>query len=470
MSWRASTGDVVLDNYDWPRPHHIEKPLDAQVATVAKLTTHARYFVLNEIGTGKTFAALWAFDILRKYNVRRRVLIVAPLATLENAWKPSLVHIQPDVSRTVQLYDTTAAKRRQRLASNWEIALINPDGLHIIADDPMAQGLDLILVDESTAFKTWRSRRTKALRRLNETAKGLWLMSGDPRPESPTDLWAQVKLLDPARVPALMMTWRDRTMMQVSKFRWLPKESAIDTMAKALDGISVRFTRDECMDLPPTHFVDMAVDATPEYKRFIKDVKQGVVEMGDVEVVARNAASVLSKVVQAGAGAVKGEAGAVVEIDCAPRLAALDSLIAESSHPVIVYAVHRAALDRLAAHLHAEGIPFVRVDGDVGPRQRQEAFESIQTRQAKVLIAQPDAMAHGITLTEASVIVWWSLPFKRDTYNQANGRITRLGQRNAQLIVNLLGGHVERRILDMLRGKEASSGALLAIVQEWSST
>ncbi len=467
MNWRPSTGDIVLDNYHWPRPRHIAAPLESQVATVSKLTQHPRFFVLNDIGTGKTFAALWAFGILRKYNVRRRALIVAPLATLENAWKPSIPYIQPDMSRVVQLYDTTAPKRRERLASEWEIALINPDGLHIIADDVMARGLDLIIVDESTAFKTWRSRRTKALRRLNETAKGLWLMSGDPRPESPMDLWAQVKILDPTRVPALMTTWRERTMVQVSKFRWVPRESALDTMAKCLEGISVRYTRDECMDLLPT-VVDMQVDATADYKRFAKEVKQGVVEMGDAEVVARNAASVLSKLVQAGSGAVKGKSGAVVDVDCTPRTAALDSLIAESSHPVIVYAVHRAALDKLAAHLHADGTMFVRVDGDVGPRQRQEAFDAIQTRQAKVLIAQPDAMAHGITLTEASVIVWWSLPFKRDTYNQANGRITRLGQRNAQLIVNLIGSHIERRILDVLRGKGASSGELLAIVQEWS--
>lgn len=471
MTWTANTGDVVLDEYAWPRPHSIAAPLAAQVATVDALTRNSRFFVLNEIGTGKTFSALWAFDILRKYGVRKRALIIAPLATLENAWKPSIPYIEPDMERVVQLYGVPAEKRRARLVDpSWDIALINPDGLFIIADMPEARSLPLIIVDESTMFKTWRSRRTKALRKIVERAGSVWLMTGEPTPESPEDLWAQVKLIYPDRVPPLMTTWRERTMIQVNRFRWVPRHNATDIMANVLRGISIRFTRDECMDLPPLHNVDLPIEQTPQFKAYEKRLREGVLQVDDVSVIARNAASVLSKILQASSGAVRGEDGEIVQVDCSPRLAALDSLIYESNHPVIVYAVHHGALDLLTKHLRTRNIPMARIDGSVPPTARQEIFEAVQTRQVKVLLAQPDAMSHGVTLTEAAVIVWWSLPFRRDTYNQANGRITRPGQRNSQLIVNLLACRVERRVLEMLRGKEKASNELLDIVREWTHT
>lgn len=469
----STSFETLTTEYNWPRPKSIAKPFDVQIHTVADLVTHRRWFVLNDIGLGKTFTALWAQDIIRRQGMLQRVLIVAGKSPLGDAWIPSIPAIVPNFTKDVAvLVDVSAQKRKEMYHGKWKIALINPDGLHLICDERPEWGTpDLIIVDESTSFKTWTSRRTKALRTMVQERTGLWLMSAIPDPEGPLDVWAQIKLLDATRVPKYIGSWKEMTMRQVSHFKWVPRKTAQETVAAALDGISTRYVRSDSMDLPEMQVLDTQVDQTKEFTKFAADMMAEAVSMvqGGHEVVARNGAALVSKVLQAASGAVRTKTierdEIVVPIDCGPRLDLLKEVLSCSRNPALVMSAYTAGLDLLEKQMIAWGIPYVRVDGNVNMDARRVAFKAVQDRKTKVLLGQPAAMAHGVTLTAADCVFWWALPLARDPYTQTNGRLTRFGQSNKMLVVRPSCSLTERKYALLLDSKEGFSAGVAGLVE-----
>jgi SNF2 family DNA or RNA helicase len=108
--------------------------------------------------------------------------------------------------------------------------------------------------------------------------------------------------------------------------------------------------------------------------------------------------------------------------------------------------------------------------GEVSKTDRDRILGAFQKdTDPQVLIAQPAAMSHGLTLTAASVIVWFAPITSAETYEQANARITRPGQKHNQLIVNIQGTRLEARMYDRLKKKVSLQGALLEMFREQSS-
>lgn len=463
-------------SYHWPRPPHITAPLEAQVKTVEALVQNPKFFVLNDIGLGKTYTALWAQDILRQEGVVKRVLIVVPKSPMGNAWMPSIPTVVRDFTKRVVVLADMPSKERQRLySSDWDIALINPEALYMIERElPPWGNPDLIIVDESTMFKNWRSKRTKALRTLADKSKGLWLMSADPAPESPLDLWAQIKLIAPERVPLYYGQWQELTMRQVTQFKWVPRPNATDVMARALEGISIRFRRDQCLDLPPLQHLDVVIEPTSEFNKIAAQLKADAVAVlsdPDKAIVARNAASMISKLLQAASGCVNVESElgekSRMPVDCGPRFDLLHEMLSCSNSPVMVMSAFTAGLDVVEEWMQRQGMPCVRVDGGVSVHDRQEAFQAVQNKSVKALLGQPAAMAHGVTLTSANGVFWWSLPMAREHYHQTIGRITRSGQTQNMLVLHPVSCPVEKKVLELLRSKEAFGQGLLQIVEQF---
>src|SRR5690606_38101575 len=124
-------------------------------------------------------------------------------------------------------------------------------------------------------------------------------------------------------------------------------------------------------------------------------------EEGDVT--AANEAVVVSKILQVASGAVKHSEG-VNEIDCASKFDALDEILEASTQPVIIYAPYRAAIDRIEKHLDGKKVAYSVVYGGVSTDDRRQAFDALQSGLIRVLIAHPQAIAHGLTLTNSNVI------------------------------------------------------------------
>ena len=214
-------------------------------------------------------------------------------------------------------------------------------------------------------------------------------------------------------------------------------------------------TKEECIDLPEITHVFRDAPLTPQQEKYYKLLKKEMLMVAAGEEVSTvNAATNLNKLLQISGGAVYSDTGAVVEFDVSNRLRVVQEVIEEASHKVLVFVPFTHTIELLREHLRGEGITCEVINGAVPVNKRTEIFKDFQeTENIKVLVIQPQAAAHGVTLTAANVIIWYSPVTSIETYLQANARIHRKGQKNPMTIVHIKGSPVETRLYQMLQNK-----------------
>ena len=425
------------------------KPFDHQKTTAAFLTMHKRAFCFNEQGTGKTASAIWAADFLMKQGKVNRVLVVCPLSIMDSAWRSDLFEFA--MHRRVDIAHGSKDKRRKVIEGDAEFVIINYDGVGVVADIVAENNFDLIIVDEATHYKNPQTNRWKVLNSLVKPNTWLWMMTGTPAAQSPLDAYGIAKLVNPNSVPKFFGTFRQQVMWQVTRFKWVPKEDATETVFKALQP-AIRFTKDQCLDLPEMTYVKREVPLTAQQKKYYQQLHdQMLVHADGEEITAANAAIMMNKLMQISCGAVYSDDHETIEFDIKNRYNVLREVIDESSQKVLIFVPFRHTIKILVERLRRDGITAEFISGDVSAGKRTEIFKRFQTQDdPRVLVIQPQAAAHGVTLTAANTVVWWGPTSSLETYAQANARVHRSGQKHKCTVVQLQGSSVEKRVYNLL--------------------
>ena len=436
----------IEGRYKWTGKH---KPFDHQKTTAGFLTMNKRAFCFNEQGTGKTASAIWASDYLLQQKLIKRVLVICPLSIMDSAWRDDLFTFA--THRTVSVAHGAAAKRKKIIEEGSEYVIINYDGVAIVAEEIKKGGFDLVIVDEATHYKNAQTTRWKTLNKLINEDTWLWMMTGTPAAQAPTDAYGLAKMVNPRSVPRFFGSFKDQVMHRVSQFTWRPKPDATEVVFKALQP-AVRFTKEECLDLPPMVYVKREVELTRQQKKYYKQLKDKLVmEITGAEVTAMNAAVSLNKLLQISAGAVYTDDGSTLEFDIKHRYKVLREVIDESSQKILVFVPFKHVIDILTDKLRSEGITTEVIRGDVSAPQRTQIFRTFQTTpNPRVLVIQPQAAAHGVTLTAANTVVWWGPTSSLETYEQANARVHRSGQVHKSTVVQLQGSAAEKHVYRLL--------------------
>ena len=438
-----------LSEYEWPRPLGFQ-PFEHQKTTVEFLVSNKKAFCFNEQGTGKTASVIWACDYLMKLGVLSRVLIICPLSIMKSAWQADLFKFA--MHRRVSVAYGDARKRRAVVASDAEFVVINFDGVGVVKKELLGGNFDLIVVDEASAYKNAQTERWKDLRDLSRQIKGLWMLTGTPAAQSPTDAYGLAKLVNPQGIPPFFGQFRDKVMYKVSQYRYIQRPEAKHIVKNVLQP-AIRFEKKQCIDLPPITYVDREVPMTPQQLKYYRTLtKQMLIEAAGEEITAVNAAVKINKLLQIACGSIYTDMGEVVDFDANTRLNVVQEVVEESSNKVLVFVPFTHSLDLLKKHLDKAGITSEVINGSVSANGRADIVTRFQNQDTtKVLLIQPQAASHGLTLTAADTIVWYAPCTSVETYLQANARIDRPGQRNPMTIVHIHGSSIEERMYKMLR-------------------
>lgn len=442
----------ITKRYDWPGRY---KPMDHQVETAAFLTLHRRAFCFNDPGTGKTLSALWAADYLMKRGDVRRVLILCPLSIMHSAWMQdisnSVIHRSAIVAHHAQ-----SLRRIEMIQKDYEIVITNYDGLNLIAKEVVADGrFDLVIVDEANAYKNPSTQRWKSLASIITPNTYLWMMTGTPASQSPVDAYGLAKLVNPAGVPKFQTAWRDKVMNKISMFKWAPKVNAKELVHEALQP-AIRFTKDQCLDLPPVITVTREVPMTPQQNKYYKLLKEQMMVMAAGETItAVNAGVMVNKLLQVSAGAAYTDDREVVVFDASPRLNVLKEVLDETERKVVVFALFRSSIDTILDYLAKQGIPADTIHGDVSAGKRGQIIHDFQnTDRIRVLVMQPQATAHGITLTKADTVVFYGPLMSVEMYIQCIARADRKGQDSDKVtVVHIQSSHIEKKLFTAMSTK-----------------
>ena len=439
----------INGTYDWPGMY---KPFDHQRTTASFLTMNPRAFCFNEQGTGKTASAIWASDFLIKQGKINRVLIICPLSIMDSAWRADLFSFA--MHRTVDIAHGPRKKRAEIINNGAEYIIINYDGVEIVRDEIANGGFDLIIIDEANHYKNAQSKRWKVLNSLINQDTWLWMMTGTPAAQSPVDAYGLAKLVNSKMVPRFFGAFREMVMYKITNFKWAPRDNATDIVFNCLQP-AIRFTKEQCMDLPELVYTKREVELTAQQKKYYKELKDEMVSVAAGEqITAANAAVGMNKLLQVSCGAVYTDSGETVEFDIKNRYKVLREVIDESSQKVLIFVPFKHVIDMLVEKLNKDGITNAIIRGDVSAAKRTEIFKRFQNDpDPRVLVIQPQAAAHGVTLTAANTIVWWGPVSSLETYAQANARVHRSGQKHPCSVIQLQGSPVEKRIYSMLDGR-----------------
>jgi len=439
----------ILRDYRWTGKH---QPFAHQKVTSSFLSIRDKAFCFNEQGTGKTASVIWAADYLMKLGKIKRVLVLCPLSIMKAAWQQDMFKFA--MHRSCSVAHGSSDQRRKIIAAGAEFVILNYDGLAVIKDEITNGGFDLIVVDEANAYKNAQTTRWKILNTLIKTTDPrLWMLTGTPAAQSPLDAYGLAKLVNPDGCPKYYSVYRDQVMMKATQFKWVPKPTS-QTIVHTILQPAIRFEKDQCLDLPDVTYVDREAPLTPQQRKYYNHLKtQMLIEAAGEEVSALNAATKLNKLLQISGGAVYTDAGEVVEFDVSNRLAIVKEVIEESSHKVLVFVPFTHTIDLLRDYLTKQGISSNVINGKVPVNRRSEIVQEFQTKDSpRVLIIQPKAASHGLTLTAANTVIWYAPVTSVETYLQANARINRPGQKNSMTVVHIKGSEVENRLYDMLQG------------------
>jgi SNF2 family DNA or RNA helicase len=199
--------------------------------------------------------------------------------------------------------------------------------------------------------------------------------------------------------------------------------------------------------------------------------KKMIIQADGEQVTSVNAAVNLNKLLQISGGAVYTDDGQVIEFDVKNRLKVILEVIEESSHKVLIFVPFTHTIELLRECLTKNKISCEVISGKVSVNKRSEIIQQFQNSPTPhVLIIQPQAASHGLTLTAANTIIWYAPVTSVETYLQANARIDRPGQHNPMTIVHIKGSEVEARLYSMLRSNISNHNKIIELYKQEINT
>ena len=450
----------ILQYYNWPGRF---SAMDHQKDTAAFLTMHKRALCLNAPGTGKSISSLWAADFLLDEGIARKVLIIAPLSTVKVVWGRELKHHLPH--RSFVVCTGTKQKRIDLLNTpGVQYVIINHDGFTNMQAE--LTGFDVVIYDEATALKSPSSQRYKMFAKwMTKHQPWLWMLTGTPISQTPADAWTLARLVDSPSCPKSFTTFKDMVMQKVTTFKWTPRHDSLETCRKVLQP-SIRFSLDECKDLPDTNFVGRKTELTKQQEKAFKDMKDKAVTIFSAgEVTAANTAVMLSKLLQISCGVVYGD-DTTIAIDASERYNTLTELLTEIGDKAIIFVPLKGVQVWLQEKLTADGFDVAMVNGDTSKKDRDQIFNDFQhTDRPQILLAHPKVAAHGLTLTRAKDIIWFAPIYSLEQYEQANARIRRLTTTGKTTVWHIWATGFEAELYRRLRAKKNTLAEFLTLVQ-----
>jgi SNF2 family DNA or RNA helicase len=451
--------------YDFPHVQGI-KPMENQVKRFNFLLNNTNAFDLSDMGTGKTYTALWAADFLQR-EMGGSVLILAGKTTLDTIWRKSCADILGDNDRYKLLTGSGESralyiKSHNTLfyISNYECLLMDSVRQALIASD-----VHTIIIDEVTAFKHANTSRSKYLRQV-AFGRNVWGLTATPRPNSPLDCFGLAKAVQPSYKESFTR-FRDRTHLKKGPFLWVPKDNAEES-ALAILQPSIRVRRDECYELPPCTTERRSVALSPEAKVLYKTLKREAYAKlaGERSISIANEGSLRNKLLQVCGGSVYAADKSIEHLSAGPRLDEVLGLLEQTNEKIVIFVPYRSQLLRLTQEIRDHGETVVPIHGDTKTKERADIIEAFQKlKTPRVIVADPRTMAHGVELTAASIIVFWLPVDSNELYQQAIGRLTRRGQANHVKVIQLCGTPLEGLIYDRVEARQGLQGALLEALE-----
>ena len=455
------------------------KPYEHQLEALKRSWNKKEYAYFMEMGTGKSKVLIDNIALLYDKGGINAAIIVAPKGVYRNwSGKEIPAHMPDHVERHLGVWNPAPTVKQKtellklfEVSSELKILIINVEafstkkGVAFVEKFILAHNT-LIAVDESTTIKNPKAQRTKNLLKLAINTKYRRILTGFPVTQSPLDLYSQSAFLSTQLLGySSFYSFQNRYAKIINRsmgqrtFRQVVGYQNLEELTENVNEFSYRVLKKECLDLPDKVYQRREVELTPEQKKVYKQLKDyAIAQLESSELV--SVTSVLTQILrlhQVVCGFVKHDQGEEVEIKN-NRLDSLLDVLAETQGKVIIWANYQYDIKRILKTLHdTVGTEAVATYyGETLDEDRQQIIKSFQDPNSPLtyLISNVQTGGYGITLTEASTVIYYSNNYDLEKRLQSEDRAHRIGQTNKVTYIDLVAkGTVDEKIVKALRNK-----------------
>lgn len=446
-------------------------PYGYQKRAIEKIMTLPSVGLFLEMGLGKSVIALTAAKRLIYDELEvTRVLVIAPLMVARDTWSRECEKWDHLKGLRISKILGTAKQRRAAIEADADIYVINRENVvWLVNNYRQTWKWDMLIIDELSSFKSSKSERFRALKKVRPKFRKIVGLTGTPDPNGLMDLWAEIYLLDGGeRLEKTIGAYRRKYFRPGRSngyvvYNWIPLDGAFFKITEKISDIAVSMLAADYLDLPPRIDRVVTVTLTDEERAVYKKLeKERLLELSDeTEISAVSAATVMGKLLQLSGGAIYDDDGGVVEFH-SEKLQALEEIVETSAEPVLVFYGYRHERARILKALEKYGPRELKTEGDI---------KDWNEGKIRVLIAHPASVGYGLNLQDGGhIIVWYSLPWSLEQYQQANARLYRQGQERPVIIHHLIAsGTVDEQVMTALKDKDTGQAALMHLLDDRKS-
>lgn len=424
--------------------------------------------LLLDMGLGKTVSTLTALAELHDSFAIRRTLIIAPLRVANTVWKQESQKWEHTSNLSMKIATGTPKNRIAALVSTAEIIVINRENVVWLIDfyckndktgryDISKWPFDCVIIDESSSFKSSKSQRFKAIKRILPKTEYFVGLTGTPAPNGLLDLWSQVYLIDQGLALGRNMTaYKNRYFdADYMGYSLTPKKHSKEKIEKLIAPFTLSMQADDYLDLPPrvdvTVEIDMPGKAKSAYDEFKKEM---YIDYKGSDIEALSAAALANKLLQFANGAVYTDELKNFTTVYDGKIDALKEIIEDNPNENILLAYnYKSDLIRLKV-----AFPDMVVLGKKG-----DELPDWNAGKIKLMACHPASAGHGLNLQAgAALMVWFGLNWSLELYQQFCARLHRQGQTRPVRIVHLVARDtIDERVMSVLADKDAVQSSLL---------
>ena len=442
-------------------------PEPPQKILIDKIVGQEVVFALVGMGIGKTASVLAAFCQLQQDLEVQSMLVIAPVRVCNltwgmeaSAWR-QFKHLKVANLRT-------PLGRRAFIAGQADVYVVNYEAIPMLVKLVEKRGgtvpYQMIVYDESTKAKNPASKRINLLRRELPPVKFRIALTGTPAPNSLLDLFGQVRLLDDGRRLGRSFDHFKKTYVAATDYQqydWQPIEGAAERIDARIADITLTLrTSDWLKDLPDCHIEDVEIKlpahVMDQYEEFKKEL---ILELRqEVQITAANAAVLVRKLLQFTSGCIYDAEKKTHEVHD-EKIKALGKLVKQTKGPILVICDFKHEQDRIRRRF-----PQARFFADAKtPALQMSLISQWNRKEIPILVGHPLSMGHGLNLqTGSQTMVWMSLTYSRESYEQTIARLHRRGQKDVVTVYRLMvPGTVDDVVAEVLEEKRNTEQRLL---------
>ena len=437
-------------------------PHDYQCYATSRIIKDKICGMFLDCGLGKSVITLTALDeLMYNYFKVYKVLVIAPLRVAQDTWSKECEKWEHLKFLTISKVLGSEKERLKALTEKTALYVINRENVEWLVKNHKWD-FDMVVIDELSSFKSYSSRRFKALRKIRPLIKRIVGLTGTPTPNGLMDLWAQIYLLDMGERLGKFIGQYRNTYFEPDKrsreviFSYKSRLGAEEQIYEKLSDICISMKACDYLKMPDR--IDNRIEVSlseAEMKLYQILEKDMLLPFTDGDIDAVNAAALSNKLLQMSNGAVYDENHQVKFIHNR-KLDALEDLIeAVNGKPVLIFYGYQHDKERITKQFKVQEI------------NTSEDISRWNEGNIPIAIAHPAATGHGLNLQSGgSTIIWFSLPWSLELYQQANARLWRQGQKETVVIHHIITkGTIDEDVIKTLGVKDKSQNALLEAVK-----